>query len=72
MDNPAAAESSNLVDSFSSFFDEPSKEESAAPASRSDAQAEAATETPETAAERLAAEEAANANQDADADGDNK
>lgn len=66
MDNPVAAESSNLVDSFSSFFDEPSKEESAAPA----VNAEAATETPEAAAERLAAEEAANANQNQPADGE--
>lgn len=58
MDNQAT-EPSNLVDSFSSFFDA-SEEESAAPA-----QAEAATESPEAAAERLAQEDA---NQDQPAD----
>lgn len=72
MDNPAAESSSTLVESFSSFFDESSEVESAAPAAQSATQAEAATETPEAAAERLAAEEAAAANQDQAEEGDAK
>lgn len=65
MDNSTSSEPSTLVDQFSSFLDDPSQEESRAPA-----KAEAAQDEPESldaAAERLANEDA-NQNKDADSE----
>lgn len=69
MDNQATESSSteSLVDSFSSFFSDESQEESGAPAASQQTE-----ESPEAAAERLLADDAADANQNSAEEGENK